>query len=286
MRFVRRRRPAGDAGRVGAPAGREVYQPEVLAALVGWEAEMREWYLGQRPEPPAAAGFGVLAEAAVWCRFLGDARAETAFRAAAQASGPPWFHRPARATAMRGMCLSLAGDADAAQRAWREGADELVPRLEEVTGAVEPAQLWRAWRDGSTVDPAAQGLNCIELAYCRLRCGDGPAAGHLLDIEQGLRSAATAQDARYYHDLSKFDAPLVAVIRRLLDPPDRDAGLVTQLRRYVRCSFPERLGVVLDLQQAYPDRVPPILPPANLEDALLGNAKRRLAALREGRPLP
>lgn len=282
MRFAPRRRPTG------APRGQvevDAFDPPVLADLAGWRGEPREWFLRQRPELTATPGLSVLIEVAVWCRFLGDhARAVTAFRLAAEAAGRPRSFRPTQNAALGGVCRALAGDADAARRIWREGADELTPRLAVTADA---AHLWQAFREGSsTVDPAAQGQACIDLAYCRLRSGDRAAAGELLDVEQALRTSATAQQARYYRDLTRFDAPLAAVLRRLLGPPDQDDGLAAELQGYVRFPAPERQAIVLDVQQAYPDRVPAILPPPNLEDALSGAAKRRLAALREGRPLP
>src|SRR5262249_57184730 len=107
---------------------------------------------------------------------------------------------------------------------------------------------------------------------------DAPGAEDLLAREAALRAAApTPGDASYYEDLLRFPGALGDVERKLLDPAVGRQALAGALRAYVR-SFPVSQPLVLDLQPAFPQRVPNVLPPKDLREALSPYARKRLAA--------
>ena len=177
-----------------------------------------------------------------------------------------------------GVYLALSGAAEDASRTWGQTAERYRWSLRVEAGSeTEARRLWAvhgstvvdddrsppaavatdARREGP-VDPAAQGLLCIFLSYCRLRTGDPGGAMELIGSEAALRSAApTPEAADYYAGVVGPRAHLAAIVGRL----SRASGGVTDLLEAYLRATPTAGPHVLDLQWAYPERVPALLPP-------------------------
>jgi hypothetical protein len=297
----------------GAPFTRDE-----LPALLGEKPALAEFVAGRSDAVSEASGVLPLAEAGLWLTFLGDApRAAAAFRAAAAAQRPEARYGAADALALArreslpveagvkdGLYLALAGDEAEARRAWLRTVEQY-GSLVDLPGAPEAlaASAWSAWRerlaeierggpgvnrepDAEPHDPAKLGRISAFLSYAVLRLGDSARAAVLLDLEAAVRAAAPdARLKRYYADTAALAGGLTGVLRGIVradaPPAAKGAGpLAAALRAYLQPPHPEAQAFTLDLQRAFPDRVPAVLPPADLTEALGGRARKRLEEAR------
>ena len=302
----------------GGPASGAPFTRDELPALLGEKPALAEFVAGRSDSVPESAGVLPLAEAGLWLTFFGDApRAAAAFRAAAAALRPEARigaadalalagreSLPVEAGAKVGLYLALAGDEAAARRFWQDTVEQYGPLVDPAAApAALAAGAWSAWRerldeierggpgvnrapDAEPRDPAKLGRIGAFLSYALLRLGDSGRASALLDLEAALRTAAPdAQLKRYYADTGTLSGALAAVLRGIVRP-DAPAGgkgapsLAAALRSYLKPPHPEAQAFTLDLQRAFPDRVPAVLPPADLTEALGGRARKRLEEAR------
>ena len=297
----------------GAPFSRDE-----LPALLGERPGLAEFVAGRSDAVSEEFGVLPLVEAGVWLTLLGDGdRAARAFRAAAGALQPQAALDAADALALArreslpveagvkaGAFLALAGEPGEAERVWRRCVSLYEP-LAGAAGAAGAAEetadrVWRAWQarvgeierggpdaarapEDEPLDPATLGRVCVYLAYARLRRGEPDPAGTLLDVEAALRAAAPdAKLKRYYGDLLFLVDSLAGVLRGIVAQPAGGGArsLETAVRAFLKTRHPEAQALTLDLQRAFPERVPVLLPPADLTEALSARARKRLEEAR------